>query len=134
NQQLPTSGQLTFDDVFTEVLVPLLNNRPFVDSLSFTGGYRITDSVSGSDDTWKATLDWTITEAVRARGGYQQTVRSPNISELFAPQLNNFPTFTNQDPCNTTGTIAATFRNGANATQVQQLCNSQSPVAGGATY
>lgn len=134
NQQLPTNGKLDFKDVFTEVLVPLLNNKPFIDSLSLTAGYRITDSVSGNDDTWKATLDWTITESVRARGGYQVTVRSPNVSELFAPQLNSFPTFTNQDPCNTTGTIAATYRNGPNGAQVQQLCNLQSPVAGGANY
>lgn len=134
NQQLPTNGQVDFKDVYTEVVVPVLNNLPLIDSLSLTGGYRITDSTSGKDDTWKMTVDWTITESVRARGGYQSTARAPNISELFAPQLNNFPTFTNQDPCNTTGSIAATYRNGANGAKVQQLCNQQSPVAGGAGY
>jgi len=61
-------------------------------------------------------------------------VRSPNISELFSPQLNNFPTFTNQDPCNTTGTIAATYRSGPNGAQVRALCAAQSVVAGGANY
>lgn len=134
NQQLPTSGKLDFKDVYTEILVPLINDAPMIDSLSFTGGYRITDSVAGSNDTWKATIDWTIVESVRARGGYQYTVRSPSVSELFAPQLNNFPTFTNQDPCNTTGAIAGTYRNGASGAQVQQLCNTQSAVAGGANY
>ncbi|MDP2284639.1 MAG: TonB-dependent receptor [Pseudohongiella sp.] len=135
NQQLPVTGELEFKDIFGEIIVPLLNDLPMVDSLSFTGGYRVTDSKrSGSDDTWKATLDWNINDMVRARGGYQHAVRTPSINELFAPQLNNFPTFTNQDPCNTTGTLAATYRNGPNGAQVTALCNAQSVVAGLPTY
>ncbi|MFM8479878.1 MAG: TonB-dependent receptor domain-containing protein [Gammaproteobacteria bacterium] len=135
NEQKPVSGVLNFTDVFTEVAVPLLADMSFVKSLSLTLGYRMTDnSRSGSDDTYKATFDWTATDSLRFRAGYQHSVRSPNISELFAPQLNNFPTFTNQDPCNTTGTIAATYRNGPNGAQVRTLCAAQSAVAGGATY
>jgi outer membrane receptor protein involved in Fe transport len=75
-----------------------------------------------------------VVDAFRVRGGYQHAVRSPSIAELFAPQVNNFPTFTNQDPCNTTGSIAATYRNGPNGAQVQALCAAQSAVAGGASY
>jgi outer membrane receptor protein involved in Fe transport len=135
NEQKPVSGVLNFKDIFTEVAVPLLKDMPFVQSLSLTLGYRMTDnSRSGTDDTYKATFDWTANDVLRFRGGYQHAVRSPNISELFAPQLNNFPTFTNQDPCNTTGTIAATYRNGPNGAQVRALCTAQSAVAGGTTY
>jgi len=135
NEQKPVSGVLNFKDAFTEVAVPLLADMPFVKSLSVTLGYRVTEnSRSGSDDTYKATFDWTANDVLRFRAGYQHAVRSPNISELFSPQLNNFPTFTNQDPCNTTGTIAATYRNGANGAQVRALCAAQSAVAGGATY
>lgn len=131
NEQKPISGALEFTEVFGEVVIPLLNDRPFIDALSLTTGYRITDSdQTGESDTWKATLDWRINDMVRARGGLQYAVRSPSISELFSPQLNNFPTFTNQDPCNTTGTIAATYRNGPNATQIRALCTAQSSVAG----
>ena len=135
NEQKPVSGVLNFKDAFTELAVPLLADMPFVKSLSVTLGYRVTEnSRSGSDDTYKATFDWTANDVLRFRAGYQHAVRSPNISELFSPQLNNFPTFTNQDPCNTTGTIAATYRNGANGAQVRALCAAQSAVAGGATY
>ena len=135
NEQLPVNGALEFKDIFGEVVVPLLNDLPLVDSLSFTGGYRVTDNKrSGSADTWKATLDWNINEMVRARGGMQHAVRAPSIGELFNPQLNNFPTFTNQDPCNTTGPIVATYRGGANGAQVTALCNAQSVVAGANTY
>ena len=66
---------------------------------------------------------------MRFRGGFQHAVRSPTIAELYSPQVNNFPTFTNQDPCNTTGAIAATYRNGPNGAQVRALCTAQSAVA-----
>jgi outer membrane receptor protein involved in Fe transport len=135
NEQLPVNGALEFKDIFSEVIVPLLNDLPLVDSLSFTGGYRVTDNRrSGSAETWKTTLDWNINDMVRARGGFQHSVRTPSIGELFNPQLNNFPTFTNQDPCNTTGPIVATYRGGPNGAQVTALCKAQSAVAGTASY
>jgi iron complex outermembrane recepter protein len=135
NQQLPVSGYLDFVDYFAEVVVPVLSDLPLVQKLSFTGGWRSTDNnVSGKDDTWKLTLDWTMTDAVRFRGGFQHAVRSPSITELYAPQLNNFPTFTRQDPCNTTTAPNTVYRNGPNAAQVAALCAAQSAVAGGATY
>ena len=135
NQQLPISGYQDFVDYFAEISVPLLKDLPLIQQLTFTGGYRQTDSsATGKDDTYKLTLDWTMVDWMRVRGGFQHAVRSPTIGELYAPQVNNFPTFTNQDPCNTTGAIAATYRNGPNAAQVQALCAQQSAVAGGATF
>jgi iron complex outermembrane recepter protein len=137
NQQLPISGQLWYTDLFTEVVVPVLSDLPGIQALSLTGGFRWTDNNRfGSENTWKVTADWTVNDQFRARGGLQHAVRSPNIAELFSPQLNNFPTFTNQDPCNTTGPNAGQDwgRNGANAAQVAALCAQQSVVAGGANY
>lgn len=135
NQQLPITGYLDYVDYFGEISVPVLSDLPFVKLLSFTGGYRTTDNnISGRDDTWKLTMDWSVNDSVRVRGGVQRAVRSPSIAELFAPQVNNFPTFTNQDPCNTTGDIAAIYRNGPNGAQVRALCTAQSAVAGGTTY
>jgi iron complex outermembrane recepter protein len=51
--------------------------------------------------TWKVTvrLDRSTTSSGPV-AVFQHAIRSPNIAELFSPQLNNFPTFTNQDPCN----------------------------------
>jgi outer membrane receptor protein involved in Fe transport len=60
----------------------------------------------------------------------QHAIRSPNIAELFAPQLNNFPNFANQDPCN----FNSEQRTGGNAAQVQALCAAQAAVAGGAGF
>lgn len=135
NEQLPVKGKLDFKDIFVEAVIPLLRDKPFVKRLSTTVGARTTDSnISGQDSSYKMTLDWAMNDVVRFRGGVQTSIRAPNVNELFAPQLNNFPTFTNQDPCNTTGTIANTYRNGPNAAQVQALCAAQSAVAAGASY
>lgn len=135
NQQLPVSGYLDYSDIYGEVLVPVLAGLPMIDELSFTLGYRITDNnAAGSADSWKINGDWRVTENFRFRGGIQEAIRAPSINELYAPRLNNFPNISGQDPCNTTGAIAATYRNGPNGTQVQNLCNQQSPVAGGAAF
>jgi outer membrane receptor protein involved in Fe transport len=135
NEQLPVKGQLDFTDVFVEAVVPIVRDVPLIKRLSATLGARTTDSnISGNDSSYKVTVDWTMIDAVRFRGGVQTAIRAPNVNELFAPQVNNFPTFTNQDPCNTTGAIAATYRNGPNGAQVQALCATQSGVAGGASF
>lgn len=135
NEQLPVKGKLDFTDLFAEAVIPLLRNLPMVKSLSSTVGARVTDSnISGRDSSYKATLDWSIIDQVRFRGGIQTAIRAPNVNELFAPQLNNFPTFTDSDPCNTTGGQAAIYRNGASGAQVQALCAAQSAVAGGVAY
>ncbi len=135
NQQLPVSGYLDYSDIYGEVLVPVLAGLPMIDELSFTLGYRITDNnAAGSADSWKINGDWRVTEDFRFRGGIQEAIRAPSINELYAPRLNNFPNISGQDPCNTTGAIAATYRNGPNGAQVQALCNAQSPVAGGTAF
>jgi len=135
NEQLPVAGDLAYKDVFFEAVVPILRNLPAVKKLSATIGARATDSDRfGSDSSYKATLEWTIVDAVRVRGGVQSAIRTPSVADLFSPQTNNFPDITNQDPCNTTGAIAATYRNGPNGAAIQALCASQSAVAGGASY
>ncbi|HLU07697.1 MAG TPA: TonB-dependent receptor [Woeseiaceae bacterium] len=131
NEQLPVEGRLTYTDLFAEVSVPLLANLPMMQSLSTTLGLRTTDNnVFGSDETWKATFDWTMTDSIRGRGGLQHAIRSPNIAELFAPQLNNFPDYSNQDPCN----FNSAQRTGPDAAQVQALCSAQAAVAGSAAF
>ncbi|MFN3313054.1 MAG: TonB-dependent receptor domain-containing protein [Hyphomonas sp.] len=137
NEQLPTKGYLDWYDVYAEALVPVVKDLPFMEELSLSLGYRVTDnSRSGSSDTYKINADWRVVENFRFRGGYQKAIRAPSITELFAPVLNNFPTFTNQDPCNVTGpnTTAQFGRAGPNGAQVAALCAAQSAVAGGAGY
>lgn len=135
NEQLPVKGYLEFKDYFAEAVIPILRDMPMVKSLSATVGARASNSnTSGTDSSYKVTLDWTVSKGIRFRGGVQTAIRAPSVSELFAPQLNNFPNIADQDPCNTTGGQAAKYRNGPDGTKVQALCAAQSVVAGGARY
>lgn len=138
NQALPVKGDLNYADYFGEVSIPLVSKVPFVEELSTSIAFRLTDNNRfGNAETWKIGLDWKVNDLVRARAGFQHAVRSPDIAELFSPQVNSFPTFTGQDPCNTTGANASNSqfgRNGANGSRVQSLCSQQSAVAGGANY
>jgi outer membrane receptor protein involved in Fe transport len=135
NEQLPVAGKLDFKDIFVEAVIPILADQPFIKNLSTTVGARTSDSnISGRDSSYKMTLDWTMNDMLRFRGGVQTAIRAPNVNELFDPQLNNFPNIAGQDPCNTTGANAAIYRNGPNAAQVRALCTAQSAVAGGTAY
>ena len=137
NEQLPVSGALDYTDVFFEAVVPILRNVPGVKMLSATIGARSTDaSKFGTDSSYKTTLEWSINDAVRVRGGVQSAIRSPSIADLFSPQTNNFPDITGADPCNVT-TTPNIYRNNpdpAIRAQVIALCAAQSAVAGGASY
>jgi iron complex outermembrane recepter protein len=131
NEQLPVAGKLDYTDLFAEFSVPLLSEKPMIQNLSATLGFRNTDNNAfGNAESWKTTFDWTMKDSIRARGGFQHAIRSPNVNELFAPQLNNFPNFANQDPCN----FNSSYRTGPNGAAVQALCASQAAVAGGAAF
>ena len=82
-------------DVYAELLVPVLRDRPGVQSLETVVGYRLSDYASaGSFDSWKAELIYQPVDAVRLRGSYQQAVRAPSVYELYLPPaagLRRFP-------------------------------------------
>ena len=125
NAQNPNAGTNSFEDIFTEALIPLASDMPFIQNLDLTLGYRfsrseftdgITGNTGGSDDSaYKAELSWTPTDWGRVRASYQRSVRAPNFNELFggggsAPQY--------FDPCSVTGVQ----RTGPDATEMRALC------------
>ena len=113
-------GKINHKDAFIEFYVPLLADRPGVQSLAFSAGYRFSDhSIAGSNSSWKGELDWNINDQFRVRGSVQRAVRAPNIGELFRPQVEDNPEVA--DPCN----FDSSFRTGANAAQARQLCLDQ---------
>lgn len=69
-------------EVFAEVLVPLLADKPFVRSLNFEGAYR--DSKTGAQryDTWKYGGDWEPMDGLRLRAMQARAVRAPTPNEL----------------------------------------------------
>ncbi len=95
---LPIRGSYTVKEVFGEIQVPLVSDRPFVNELTVNGGYRYSSySTAGSAHSYKGELVWAPISDVRFRGGYNRAVRAPNTQELFAQQSVQLDGAT--DPC-----------------------------------
>lgn len=95
--ELPESG-FSVREFYGEARVPLVQGKPFVDSLTFEGGYRTSDySSAGRVGTYKLALDWGPIPDLRLRTSYQKASRAPNVLELYNPQLAG--NYTGQDPC-----------------------------------
>ena len=112
----PTSGNYNVKEVFGELDIPILADKPFFRRLELSGAARYSDyslDAVGGTFTWKAGGEWSPIQDITFRGSYQRAVRAPNVGELFGGQFNNFPGAT--DPCSS--------RNTANQTAVvRQLC------------
>ncbi len=81
------NGSFNVYEGYGELRAPLIQNAPFVKSLSFEGGYRYSHySRAGETNTYKVAGDWQPTEDIRFRVSYNRAVRAPNILELFTPQ------------------------------------------------
>lgn len=81
---LDTVGQFDVREVFAEARLPVLQDKPFADTLSLEAGYRYSDYNLGFDtDSYKLGLQWAPVGDLMLRGSYQRAVRSPNIQELF---------------------------------------------------
>ncbi len=94
----PVSGSYNVYEGFGEIRVPLIQNAPFIKSLSFEGGYRYSHyNLAGETNTYKVAGEWQPTEDFRLRAGFNRAVRAPNILELFTPQAVGLGL--NGDPC-----------------------------------
>jgi len=77
-------GDYDVSEYFAEVRVPVLANVFLAEDLSFEGAVRQSDySTAGETTAYKAALNWTPVHDIRFRGSYGQSVRAPNISELY---------------------------------------------------
>jgi outer membrane receptor protein involved in Fe transport len=90
-----TRGETEVSEIYGELLLPA------TERLNLELGYRYSDYArSGGVDTWKTLADWSATDSMRIRGGYQVATREPNTEELFAgPRLNTVGDFVFGDPC-----------------------------------
>ncbi len=116
-----TAGDDTTTAVFGEVAVPLLVDLPLIASLDFNASARYTDVESyGSDTTYKVGLNWTVTGAVRLRGTFGTSFRTPALYELYLARQTSFPlTARDSDPCTTWGTA---LQEGAISQRIADNC------------
>lgn len=128
----PVSGTIDVYEIYSEVLVPVLKDLPFVKSLNLDIGGRYSDyNTVGSIYTYKGDVEWRVMDWLLLRGGYSRAIRAPNISELFSPATNGFysigaPSTTgfSGDPCD----IRSAYRlgnQGLNAAGVRNICTAQ---------
>jgi iron complex outermembrane receptor protein len=112
---LPIDGGYDVKEAFMEMLVPLVDGKRGVEGLDLELGYRYSDyDPSGSNDTWKAGLNYRPVESLLFRVMRQHAARAPNVDELASPVVNALDNAT-LDPCSVS--------NAANITpQLQALC------------
>jgi iron complex outermembrane recepter protein len=98
NVLLPSDGDFDVKEAFVELRAPLLEDAAFADTLSLSAALRLSDySTVGSTTTWNAGLVWAPIRDVSFRATVAESVRAPNIGELFSPQNQTFNFI--DDPC-----------------------------------
>ncbi|MEQ1708792.1 MAG: TonB-dependent receptor [Terricaulis sp.] len=94
-----TAGKDEAREVFGELLIPLLSGSPLAESLDLSVSGRYTDVDSyGSNSTYKAGLNWQITDQFRVRATQGTSFRAPALFELFLAGQTSFARQT-IDPC-----------------------------------
>jgi outer membrane receptor protein involved in Fe transport len=112
-------GSFTLEEYAYEMFVPLVKNKPFIQSLNMELGYRTSafETAGKSKDygSWKFGGEWAPVKMLRLRGMVQKATRAPNVNELFAPAVTSLSNLAT-DPCqgalinkaqaNTAGTLS----------------------------
>lgn len=124
----PTAGSTSVKEVYTEVLVPILADRPFAENLSLNAGIRYSDyNTAGGVMTWKINGEWGVNHWLNFRGGFQRANRAPNVAELFQPPVFQTVQWPDHDPCSKfTRASYGNVATNPDQAQVQQLCTALS--------
>nr|WP_298895283.1 TonB-dependent receptor [uncultured Altererythrobacter sp.] len=122
---LPVKGQVDVFELYGELQIPLIQDKPGFQELILAGQYRFSDySAEGNNTTNNFTTDafgvqltWTPIEDITLRGQFQRAVRAPNVIELYTGQDTGLPNLNsagvnslgNQlfDPCASAAPIAS---------------------------
>ena len=116
---LSNAGTFDVYELFGEVRVPIVQDKPFVKTLSFDGAYRYSEySTAGITNTYEGELTYAVNRDVSFRGSYNRAVRAPNVNELFTPQ--SLGLFGGADPCAgaaPTASLAACSKTGVTAAE-----------------
>jgi iron complex outermembrane recepter protein len=111
------------DDIYAEMLIPLLANKRGARRLELELGARTSDydALSDKQNTWKALVNWEVNDWLRFRGGFNRATRAPNIGELFLNTQEIFVIGGNNygDPCG----LRSTSPIGAGGTSADPVMN-----------
>jgi iron complex outermembrane receptor protein len=134
NANQPVAGVIHVTEPFAELSVPILADVPFASYMGLDLGYRHSEyNLAGGADAYKASLDWNPIRSLKLRGGYNRSIRAPNIQELFQSVQESFPAAT--DPCSSASTNAFRQAGNPDKARVEALCVQQGiPQASMASY
>lgn len=111
NSRQPTSGAYDLDEIYAELLIPVLADVTGADLLEFSLASRYSDYSNFGDTTnSKAGFKWKPVESLLVRGNWAEGFRAPPISTLFGGQSDSFISFgdiCSEDFSGRTATIAA---------------------------
>ena len=135
----PVNGNEAVKEVYGEGDLPILGNLPYVKKLTLNVGFRHSnydshdesgDTNSGSENTWKALMDWQVNDFVTFRGGPQRANRAPNVGELFTPSTVLVTLWPSGDPCSINNVVPwGNTPGNPNRNKVISLCNQLSGAA-----
>lgn len=122
-------GQINAQEVYGELLIPVLSDLPLIKQFDLEVGGRISNyNTTGTSYTYKVLGDWQVSDWLRFRGGFNRAERAPNIAELLLTPQQAFRTDVIGDLCSTrhnnpASANAATNAGGAaGALDVQAVC------------
>jgi iron complex outermembrane receptor protein len=96
----PVLGGEIAREGFIEARMPLIEDKPFANSLDLETGYRYSSYNLGfKTNTYKFGVDWSPVHDVRLRGSFSRAVRAPNVVELFGPGTITIDGTYSADPC-----------------------------------
>ena len=88
----PLQGKYSVDELYAEMLFPLMADAAFVQSLDLETSIRYSDYDTVGDTTnGKIGLNWAISDEYRVRSTYSSGFRAPNVVELVAGQSTTAP-------------------------------------------
>jgi len=95
-----TEGSQQVGEFFGEFLVPVVKNLPFVENLSLHVSGRYSDyNTVGDAKTYKAGVDWKITDFLSLKYVQGTSFRAPQLYELYLADLTGYYGQLSVDPC-----------------------------------
>lgn len=127
-------GEFDVYELFGEVDVPLLAERPGIEYLGLTGAARYSDySTVGGVFSWNVGAEYAPVRGLRLRGNYAVANRAPNIAELYASVTGGASGATVLDPCAGT-TLTSSRPQDATCRAIPGLVNEIAANGGAFTY
>ena len=114
------SGQISVQEIFGEMRIPIIEKAPLAELLQATLSARTSSYDTGTKaDTFGVGLEWAPVRQAKLRASFQRAVRAPNLVELYTARGANL--YDNDaDPCAgvaPTSTLVECARTGVTAAQ-----------------